>query len=67
MFDKLFNVPKEMKEMETRFKELEKEQEESYKEHRSKFDEMKKDFQEMEANTNIGSFDNFLYGFRFGK
>lgn len=67
MFMNLLNVGKELERGAKEFKQREKEQKESKAKFDKEFAEMKRDFQEMDANTNIGSFDNFLYGFRFGK
>ena len=67
MFMNLLNVGKELERGAKEFEQREKEQKESKARFDREFSEMKKDFQEMEANTNIGSFDNLLYGFRFGK
>lgn len=67
MFMNLLKVGEEITRGTKEFEQRGKEQEESYREHRLEFDRMKREFKEMEANTNIGSFDSFLYGFRFGK
>lgn len=67
MFMNLLKVGEELARGEKEFKEREKEQKESKMKFDKEFAEMKREFKEMEANTNIGSFDNFLYSFRFGK
>lgn len=67
MFMNLLNVGKELERGAKEFEQREKEQKESKARFDREFAEMKQGFKEMEANTNIGSFDNLLYGFRFGK
>ena len=64
MFMNLLKVGEELARGEKEFKEREKESKMKFD---KEFAEMKREFKEMEANTNIGSFDNFLYSFRFGK
>ena len=66
MFMNLLKVGEELERGTKEFEQRKKEQEESYREHRLEFDRMKREFQEMEDNTNIGSFDSFLYGFDSG-